>query len=195
MPPEVTARAFEPFFTTKEPGRGTGLGLATSWGIARQSGGHLAIDSAPGRGTTVSLWLPGTDAPATPPSPLPPPTSVSPERVATILVADDTPGVRVAIARALRDLGHVVIEAGDGEEAAVLAEAQPELDLVVTDMAMPRLSGRELAARVRRRHPEVKVLTVSGYHDELSALPGESVLYKPFSPEALAARVQALLAG
>jgi signal transduction histidine kinase len=196
MSPEVVARAFEPFFTTKEPGRGTGLGLATCWGIARQSGGHLAIRSQPGQGTSVTLWLPGTDeAEALAPPPVRLPSAQRAAVQARILVADDTPGVRTAIARALRDLGYEVLEAGDGDEALRVSGQLDRLDLLVTDMAMPRMSGRELARRVREQHAEVKVLTVSGYHDELPDVPGEGVLHKPFSPEALGARVQALLAG
>jgi signal transduction histidine kinase/CheY-like chemotaxis protein len=232
MPESVRGRAFEPFFTTKPPGRGTGLGLATCWGIVRQAGGHITIESAPERGTRVRVFLPvakadaaGARHPSLPPpvpptvplSVVPPPSEAKAERSArapspgpgppslapvspvpspppTVLVADDTDGVRTAIARVIRDLGYHVIEASDGQAAAELASAEgTTIALLVTDLVMPRLSGRELAARVRARHPGAKVLTVSGFGEDLGDLPAELVLTKPFRPEELEARVRALL--
>jgi len=191
------ARAFEPFFTTKGPAQGTGLGLATVWGVVRQSGGFAAIDSTEGVGTTVSVWLPAS-AEATSPA-VPPTVAVGPPRAASILVAEDDDAVRELLVRTLRSAGHTVIVASDPEAAEVAAAgAAGPIDLLVTDVVMPRCNGHELARRIRRTRPALRVLFVSGYADgafDVGSLPrGSDFLAKPFTREALLARVRDVLA-
>lgn len=198
MDAKTRAHAFEPFFTTKGPGRGTGLGLATVWGIARQSGGFVGIDSVPGAGTTVRVFLPSVALPAaTTPPPIAPRSEV---HVGTILVAEDDTEVRELLVRALQAAGHTVLAAADGEAAAALAAGSgAAIDMLVTDVLMPRCDGRELADRLRRTRPDLPVLFVSGYTNRAlvgaSALPpGTAFLGKPFTRQVLQERVRELLA-
>ena len=193
-------RAFEPFFTTKPKGKGTGLGLATVYGIVDQSGGGIALDTAPGRGTSVRIYLPITTAtvadPETAPAPAPLTTHAGTE---TVLLVDDNDPVRELAASALRRRGYTVFEARGGEEAidwTMGAERKP--DLLVTDVVMPGLSGPNLAARLLQDQPSLKVLYMSGYTDD--AMPahgkfwgGVPLLQKPFTPGQLAARVRLAL--
>ncbi|MBL8747939.1 MAG: MASE1 domain-containing protein [Planctomycetes bacterium] len=187
------SRAFEPFFTTKGAGQGTGLGLATVWGIAEQSGGFADIESSPGAGTTVTVHLPAADA-----SPVPVPISMpaTATRVAAaVLVVEDDPNVRDLVARTLRAAGHEVTVAGDGETAVAVAARTP-FDALVTDVVMPHCGGRELAERLRRSRPGLRVLFVSGYADGAldGPLPARSAfLAKPFTRQALLASVNSML--
>ncbi len=200
MDAETRRRAFEPFFTTKEPGRGTGLGLSTVYGIVRQSGGHVRARSLPGQGTAFEVDLPLVE-----------PTSVAaleplPEDevrggAETLLLAEDEDAVRGFARRSLESRGYRVLEARDGEEALAGAEAHPgAIDLLVTDVVMPRLGGFDLARRLTERRPGLRVLYVSGYPEdrtgEIHALgSGASLLLKPFRGEDLARRVRELLDG
>ncbi|HUX34708.1 MAG TPA: response regulator [Gemmatimonadaceae bacterium] len=191
------AAAFEPFFTTKGARRGSGLGLSMVYGIVRQSEGFVSVDSAPGAGATFRILLPRAEAPA----PAGPPAARAPaaDGQQTVLVVEDEPGVRRITCRVLTRLGFAVLEAEDGQEALRLAQEHPgDLSLVVTDVIMPRMSGRELAAALVAAHPGLRVLYVSGYTDEAigrHALLQEGVgfLQKPFSMESLGAAVQAVL--
>jgi len=166
MPPEVAARAFEPFFTTKEDS-GTGLGLATSYGIARQAGGTIQIISAAGQGTTMDLLLPVTKQP-----PAQPVDAVAAQAVARtqrhILVADDLPGLRDIVADVLRTHGHTVSLASDGQEALEVLAKESHIDLVFADVRMPRLSGDALAARLATDRPDLAVIltTARGYESD-----------------------------
>ena len=191
-------RAFEPFFTTKPKGKGTGFGLATVYGIIDQSGGAIYLDTALGRGTTVRIYLPATEATPEPRKPeLPPATADG--GTETILVVEDNDSVRGLAVKALRRRGYTVFEARSGEEAIDWALASSiKVHLLVTDVVMPGLSGPNLAARLSKLNPLLRVLYVSGYTDDASALHGAShgdvpFLQKPFTPSMLAQRIRSIL--
>jgi two-component system, cell cycle sensor histidine kinase and response regulator CckA len=191
-------RAFEPFFTTKPKGKGTGLGLATVYGIIDQSEGAIYLDTAPGHGTTVRIYLPATDT-------LPETGKVetaprSPDRgTETLLLVEDNEAVRSLAARALQRRGYKVFEARSGEEALKLTEtAGVRPDLLITDVIMPGLSGPSLAGLLLHRQPRLRVLYVSGYTDDANADRGAflgqaPLLQKPFTPSTLAERIRAIL--
>jgi len=197
MPSEVMAHLFEPFFTTKEQGKGTGLGLATVHGVVAQAGGHLHVESEPGAGSAFHLWLPRTVA--LPPAPPPAGPRPSGRGTETVLVVEDDPQVRQVTLKALRAAGYQVLAAGRGEEAlALLRGHQGEVDLVVSDVVMPGMSGREVADALRVLRPGLQVLFVSGYTQDAIAHhgvleEGVELLEKPFTPATLLARVRALL--
>ena len=184
MTAEVRARAFDPFFTTKEPGKGTGLGLSMVYGIVRQSGGAASIDSSPGKGTTVSIHLPQVAA-----APDQEPEVRIPTRTrsaCTLLVVEDEELVRELTQRALTRAGHVVLTAGDGHAALeVVAARAGAIDLVISDVVMPRMGGRELASRLRLGWPTIPVLLMSGYVDDPAKGCGDAelgeLLPKPFT--------------
>ena len=190
-------RLFEPFFTTKELGKGTGLGLATVYAIVEQCGGEIRVDTAPGRGTRMTLRLPRSDE--VPTRSLPSEGTGPPRGSETVLVVEDDPLVRRVTARALRELGYQVLEAVDGEEALEVARGDGRaVDLLLTDVVMPRLSGRELARRLQAESPRVKVLFASGYTDDTVLRHGIQAeeldfLAKPFTVEGLARKVRELL--
>jgi signal transduction histidine kinase/ActR/RegA family two-component response regulator len=196
MAPETLDRVFEPFFTTKPVGQGTGLGLATVYGIVKQSNGYIWADSAPGRGTTFHVYLPQAAGPGGAGVSLEP--SERPTRGSgTIVVVDDEPMVRALARRALEAYGYTVLEAEDGREALrVLAtEAGAKVALVLADLVMPGMGGRELGSRLQESHPEVPVLFMSAHTgDELARrrllTPGIWFLQKPFTPDELVAQVQ-----
>jgi CheY-like chemotaxis protein len=198
MTEEVRQQVFDPFFTTKAQGAGTGLGLATVHGVVTQGGGHVRVESAPGRGATFHVYLPVAEWPAEP-APLPAPAAPALARGAIALVVDDSPLPRAVIARTLRGQGLEVREAGDGDEALSAARTLDRpLDLLVTDVVMPGLAGPVLAERLRVLHPGVRVVLVSGYSEEavdLSRLGGGArFLGKPFTPAELLATVADVLA-
>ena len=198
MTPDVAARVFEPFFTTKGPGKGTGLGLATVYGIVRQSGGHVAAHSEVGVGTTFKVYLPRAMKPKGGSNILPG-LRTPPRGTETVLLAEDDDGVRALTRYILAGCGYAVLEAADGEEAVRVAAAHAgPIDLLVTDVVMPGAGGRFTAELVAARHPGVRVLFVSGYTDDAVIRHGvlrEGVdfLQKPFSPVALAAKVREVL--
>jgi two-component system cell cycle sensor histidine kinase/response regulator CckA len=197
MDQETIGHLFEPFFTTKALGRGSGLGLAMVYGIVKQSGGYIWAYSEPNLGTTFKLYFPAVkdDVPETVAS-----ASEEPSRGpgGTILVAEDDGPVRSMIRRSLAEAGFTVIEAANGRDALEKAAAEPRLDALLTDLAMPEIGGRELARRLRETHPRIPVLFMSGYTDDevmrrglLES--GATFLEKPFSPELLAQRVSQML--
>jgi two-component system cell cycle sensor histidine kinase/response regulator CckA len=195
MDEATRARAFEPFFTTKEQGKGTGLGLATVYGVAAQIGGHVEIQSQPGEGTAVSVYLPAVLHPTASPESA---SDAWPSGSETVLVVEDEPTVQRIIVRLLRRWGYRVFEAGNGEEALRLLKNIELLDLLVTDMVMPLMGGRELASRVRETRPELKVLYISGYTDDAVVRDEllddrSSFLQKPFPPDSLLQKVRRLL--
>jgi two-component system cell cycle sensor histidine kinase/response regulator CckA len=196
--PDVLPHLFEPFFTTKERGAGTGLGLATVYGIVAQSGGHIVVDSAPGQGTTVTVYLPparATEA-AAPPAAT---TALPPRGTETILLVEDDSQVRTLARTMLAACGYTVLVAASGEEALRLAAAYDgPLHLLLTDVVMPGLSGPELAARLVAERPGLPVLYISGYTDdrlERHGLPNATTAFlsKPFTAEALARAVRQVL--
>jgi PAS domain S-box-containing protein len=198
MDPVVQEHLFEPFFTTKGPGKGTGLGLATCYGIIKQHGGYILSYSEVGRGTLMKIYLPRMDAPLEPApaaEPLP-----NPRGHETILLVEDEPAVRDLAARVLRSQGYAVLEAGDGIEALQLLAQQPDahVDLLMTDVVMPRMGGGALAKRLIDMRPGIKVLFTSGYTQDAMLYSGQLAtgthfLHKPFSPAALAQKVRGIL--
>ena len=196
MSAETLSRAFEPFFTTKPSGQGTGLGLSQVHGFAKQSGGHAAIESAPGRGTTVRLFLPRLHQDAKLPAASTPSHDDPPSRNGeTILIVEDEAGVRRFTGEALRELGYVVLEAESAEQALVVLEHHPETALLMTDVIMAGMGGHELAERVQRQCPKLRVLLTSGYSGvrERRDLGGRELLAKPFTVSALARKVGEIL--
>jgi two-component system cell cycle sensor histidine kinase/response regulator CckA len=198
MTPEVQARIFEPFFTTKEPGKGTGLGLATVYGIVQQTDAHLEVESEPGRGTTFRIWFPrlGAKPPGAKSSPR---LACIPHGTETILLVEDQPEVRALARLALAACGYTILEAGCGPDAlALLQRHQGPLDLLMTDMIMPRMTGRELADRLLTQWPGLKVLFFSGYTADAIMRQGVleqglPFLQKPFTLSALARKVREVL--
>jgi CheY-like chemotaxis protein len=197
MDEATRARAFEPFFTTKPAGRGTGLGLSSVHGIVLQSGGAIAIDSAPDAGTDVVVYLPAANAPVQADAE-PRRRSAPKERATgTVLVVEDDDPVRRVTRRALESAGYRVLEAADAEQALAHAE-RAAIDLVVSDIVMPGVSGLELADRIAASHPGIPVLLVSGYADDAFETrrargAGRELLPKPFRPQELVERVAQLL--
>jgi PAS domain S-box-containing protein len=194
MPAGVLERAFEPFFTTKPVGTGTGLGLSQIYGFARQSEGTVRLESAPGRGTTARLLLPTHRAT---PSGREPTISRAPESAAagaTLLLVDDETAVRATAAQRLRDLGYQVLEASDGPSALRAIEGVGQLDLLITDVGLPRgMNGRQVAEAARERSPGMPILFITGYANT-TLPPGAEVISKPFELDDLATTAQALIA-
>ena len=202
MTADVMRLAFDPFFTTKETGRGTGLGLSTVYGIVRQSGGAVWLESAPGAGTTARVCLPLVAKEAVTPSPAPatPPAPVAAAAGGTVLVVEDEPALRGLLAETLSQAGWTVLAAADGVAALEVARRAPgTLDLLLTDVVMPRMGGRELVAQLAAERPGLRVLMISGYAwgpPDWSPPDGTPVAYlqKPFAPSTLLERVRACLA-
>jgi signal transduction histidine kinase len=197
MAPEVLAHLFEPFFTTKEPGKGTGLGLATVYGIVKQSEGYVSAESVEGHGTTFFVYLPLVDKPVDCVIDTPVPQTLHGGE--TILVVEDQPEVREVIRNILERRGYQMLEAHDGASALERLRAQHEpVDLIVTDVVMPGMSGRELIARLDDRDVHVRVLYMSGYTDDEIVRRGVldtgiDFLHKPFTREQLLTKIRAVL--
>ena len=191
-------RIFEPFFTTKAKGKGTGLGLSTVYGIVRQSGGHIEVRSAPGRGTTFEIILPQVSAtvPAKAEHAI---HAALPRGTETVLVVEDEEAVRLIVRRVLRDQGYTILEARDGNEALrICAQKGDSIHLVLSDVIMPGMGGRELSRALAVSRPALPILFMSGYNDdgELTGTGGElgpGVLAKPFTSETLARQVREAL--
>jgi two-component system cell cycle sensor histidine kinase/response regulator CckA len=203
MDPVTQSMMFEPFFTTKPVGEGTGLGLSTVYGIVQQSSGLVTVESEPGFGTAFRIYLPRVAEPALDTrsdTVAVPQAATGPLRRATILLVEDDEGVRRLTRRVLEQFGFSTVEARTGLEALEqLEKASPRIDAVVSDLVMPGMSGRELVGRLRRLHPDMPVVYLSGYtgeevSDEIRAHPRQTFLQKPFSPDALAAALEELLA-
>ena len=194
MDKETLSHIFEPFFTTKELGKGTGLGLATVYGIVKQSHGHVSVYSEPGVGTTFKIYLPAVQTAVQEKAVLP--AALAPKGDGTILLVEDEPPLRALAAESLKRLGYTVLQASNGAEALSMIEQHTgKLDLVITDIVMPRMGGPELVEKLKQKRQDFKVIFMSGY-TEAAALENANIgtnamlLNKPFSNELLARRVQ-----
>ncbi len=198
MPPDVIARAFDPFFTTKPIGQGTGLGLSMIYGFAKQSEGHIRIESEVGRGTTVKIFLPrfrGRDAPS---DPAPDGAAPLPGAGETVLVVEDDVTVRSLVLEVLNELGYLAIEAADGPTGLRVLQSSRRIDLLVTDVGLPGMNGRQLAEHGRIERPDLKVLFITGYAENAAFGAGHleagmKMMTKPFAVDELAARIRAIL--
>ena len=198
MDEETKAHIFEPFFTTKGPGKGTGLGLATVYGIVRQTGGGISVESEPGKGSTFRIYLPRESAPVDISRTLLTPVEKS-ANFETVLVVEDEDIVRELVCEVLEDQGYNVLRARDGIEALHLAaDFDGEIHLLVTDVIMPHMNGHELAVKLAELRPDMKILYVSGYSDndigDHGTLdPSHELLQKPFTPQTLARKIREVI--
>jgi signal transduction histidine kinase/ActR/RegA family two-component response regulator len=199
MAKEVQEHIFEPFFTTKEPGKGTGLGLAMAYGSVTQVGGHLSVESEIGQGTAFKIWLPRVETAAVPSQA---DTAAGAKKGSeTVLLVEDDPSVRAFVGRTLRLYGYTVLEAPHGIEALLVGSRYVSaIHLLLTDIVMPQMNGREVARRFAEIRPAARVLYMSGYVDDAAIRQGVSqadmpLLQKPFTPDALARKVREVLDG
>jgi CheY-like chemotaxis protein len=201
MTSDVLARAFEPFFTTKPAGHGTGLGLSQVYGFIRQSGGFVRLESEPGNGTAIHLFLPREEPQIAMPVEAEAISGNDPSIAelagATVLVVEDETGIRTQIVEALQDLGCTVLVAEDGPGGLREVRAAGPIDLLITDVGLPGLNGRQLADGARVSRPGLPVLFITGYAgtvlDDSPLTAGMEILHKPFTVDRLAARAGALL--
>ncbi|CAN5745652.1 hypothetical protein BH11PSE3_BH11PSE3_43020 [soil metagenome] len=197
MSADTLAKVFEPFFTTKPIGQGTGLGLSMIYGFAKQSRGHVRVESSEGNGTTFRLYLPRYQGSIEVPN-APPPLSEATGAGETVLVVEDDSAVRLIIADVLRDLGYACIEAGDGQAALPMLTSNTPIDLLITDVGLPGLNGRQLAEIARQHRSDLKVLFVTGYAEHATGhapflAPGMEMVTKPFALDALALKIREML--
>jgi CheY-like chemotaxis protein len=201
MPPHIMAKAFDPFFTTKPIGQGTGLGLSMIYGFARQSGGHVCIESEIGEGTTVKLYLPRFTKIETQID-----MNAGKEEVPrtghgeTVLLVEDEPAVRILVLEVLKDLGYAALEAQDGLAALPIIESQTRIDLLITDVGLPGLNGRQLAEVARKRRPGLKVLFITGYAEKAASTkaflePDMDLITKPFAMNSIGSKIRHMICG
>jgi signal transduction histidine kinase/CheY-like chemotaxis protein len=198
MPQNTISRAFDPFFTTKPIGQGTGLGLSMIYGFSKQSRGHVAIDSEVGQGTTVSLYLPrfGGDLPQD--KPVDVPHAPFAQNGETVLIVEDDPAVRVLVSTVLSELGYAFVEAGDADSAVPILDSGQRIDLLISDVGLPGMNGRQLAEIGRQYRPELKVLFITGYAEHAAVRggfldPGMQMITKPFTFDLLTAKVREMI--
>jgi CheY-like chemotaxis protein len=200
MDAATLARVFEPFFTTKERGRGTGLGLATVYGIVKQSGGHIWAYSEPNKGTVFKIYFPPTTEEASPEA-VPAAGADSLRGSETLLLVEDEASVRALTRVILENYGYTLLEAESGTKALeIVRNFAGKIDLVLTDVVMPSMGGKTLASRIETLRPGIKVVYMSGYTDDAVFRhghldPGRAFLQKPFTPEALARKIREALDG
>jgi CheY-like chemotaxis protein len=198
MDRKTQAHIFEPFFTTKEEGKGTGLGLSTVFGIVTQCGGAIDVTSRVGQGTRFDLYFPSVESDI-PAIVIPEPLAKPQRGTETILLVEDEPSVRTLVRDELRKLGYRVVEAKNGVDACLLATQQAgSFQLLLTDVVMPGMGGRELAQHLSIIKPDLRTLFISGYMDDIGIMAGQEegmsmFLQKPFTPEVLACAVRNLL--
>ncbi|WP_283190637.1 response regulator [Pseudomonas sp. PMCC200344] len=198
MPQSTINRAFDPFFTTKPIGQGTGLGLSMIYGFSKQSRGHVAIHSEVGEGTTVSLFLPrfGGDVPQD--SPVDVQHAPFAQNGETVLIVEDDPAVRVLISTVLSDLGYAFVEAGNADSAVPILDSRQRIDLLISDVGLPGMNGRQLAEIGRQYRPDLKVLFITGYAEHAAVRggfldPGMQMITKPFTFDLLTAKVREMI--
>jgi CheY-like chemotaxis protein len=198
MSPAIKERIFEPFFTTKETGKGTGLGLSTVFGIIKQNGGNILVDSEEGLGTAFRIYLPSSTGIPLSPARAEAELSISPGHE-TILIVEDDAEVRGLARRILQRQGYTLLEVQNGQEALDLVAQYPEpIHLVLTDIIMPGMNGKTLAEALLQLRPELKIIFMSGYTDNLIAESGDlnarmAFVQKPFSAKALVQKIQTAL--
>ncbi|RYY54231.1 MAG: response regulator, partial [Comamonadaceae bacterium] len=199
MAPDVLAKAFDPFFTTKPIGQGTGLGLSMVYGFVQQSHGHVQIDSQPGRGTTVTLFLPRADPARGRAADAPEPAAALPQGSGeVVLVVEDDPGVRRLVLELLEDLGYRTLQAPDGASAIPILQSGQRIDLLVSDVGLPGINGRQVAEIARQHRPGLDVLFMTGYAEHATTraeflAPGMQMIAKPFAIDDFARLVQQIL--
>jgi signal transduction histidine kinase len=198
MPQSIINRAFDPFFTTKPIGQGTGLGLSMIYGFSKQSGGHVAIQSAVGEGTTVNLYLPrfGGDLPQD--NPINIQHAPYAQNGETVLIVEDDPAVRVLVGSVLSDLGYAFVEASDADSAVPILDSTQRIDLLISDVGLPGMNGRQLAEIGRQLRPDLRVLFITGYAEHAAVRggfldPGMQMITKPFTFDLLTAKVREMI--
>jgi CheY-like chemotaxis protein len=198
MPQSTINRAFDPFFTTKPIGQGTGLGLSMIYGFSKQSRGHVAIQSEVDVGTTVSLFLPrfGGELPESPPIGVQ--HALFAQNGETVLIVEDDPAVRVLVSTVLSDLGYAFVEAGDADSAVPILDSGQRIDLMISDVGLPGMNGRQLAEIGRQYRPDLKVLFITGYAEHAAVRggfldPGMQMITKPFTFDLLTAKVREMI--
>jgi CheY-like chemotaxis protein len=199
MSADVAARAFDPFFTTKPIGQGTGLGLSMIYGFARQSNGHVTIDSKLAQGTSVKLYLPRHQGDTAAPHP----SAARAKHLATgetVLVVEDEPVVRAVILEMLADQGYRTLEAVDGPSGLRILLDPQRIDLLLTDVGLPGMNGRQLADQARETRPDLKILFITGYAESATISggflqPGMELITKPFDLDHLSRRIRAMISG
>jgi CheY-like chemotaxis protein len=193
MGPELLERAFEPFFTTKPLGQGTGLGLSMVYGFAKQSGGQVRIQSKPGAGTTVTLYLPATDG--QPADALPSQSGqIRGGEGESVLLVEDDASVRMLIRDVLQELGYFPIEAAEPEAALPILASDQRIDLMISDVGLPGMNGRQLAEVARKHRPQLPILFITGYAENAAIRAGflgsnMAMIMKPFAMDKLAAKI------
>ena len=198
IPESVMGRVFDPFFTTKPIGQGTGLGLSMIYGFARQSHGHVTIHSVVGKGTTVSLFLPRFVGEVVSPQASNPALLPFANAGETVLIVEDDPAVRVLVSAVLKELGYGFVEAGDAVTAVPIIESEQRIDLLISDVGLPAMNGRQLAEIGRQIRPDLKVLFITGYAEHAAVRggfldPGMQLITKPFTFELLTAKVREMI--
>ncbi|MGE1173116.1 ATP-binding protein [Pseudomonas sp. BW7P1] len=198
MPESVINRAFDPFFTTKPIGQGTGLGLSMIYGFSKQSGGHVSIDSEIDRGTTVRLYLPRFKGESLPHTPVDTEQMPEAQEGETVLIVEDDPAVRVLVSAVLSELGYGFVEASDADGAVPILDSAQRIDLLISDVGLPGMNGRQLAEIGRQYRPELKVLFITGYAEHAAVRggfldPGMQMITKPFTFDLLTSKVREMI--
>ena len=198
IPEHLMGRVFDPFFTTKPIGQGTGLGLSMIYGFARQSHGHVTLHSEVGKGTTVSLFLPRFVGELQAPEHLNPALAPYANAGETVLIVEDDPAVRVLVSAVLKELGYAFVEAGDADTALPIIESDQRIDLLISDVGLPGMNGRQMAEIGRQIRPQLKVLFITGYAEHAAVRggfldPGMQLITKPFTFDLLTAKVREMI--
>ncbi|MDN4546224.1 MULTISPECIES: response regulator [unclassified Pseudomonas] len=198
MPQSIINRAFDPFFTTKPIGQGTGLGLSMIYGFSKQSGGHVAIQSEVGKGTTVNLYLPRFGGELPQDSPINIQHAPYAQKGETVLIVEDDPAVRVLVSTVLSDLGYAFVEARDADSAVPILDSLQRIDLLISDVGLPGMNGRQLAEIGRQLRPDLRVLFITGYAEHAAVRggfldPGMQMITKPFTFDLLTAKVREMI--